>query len=81
MHPALRWVSERLPHLRDLAALLFESDEVFRELCDECRICCQAAIRLEGARGADEAIHKEYEALRLRLEGELLRYVSERPDA
>jgi hypothetical protein len=81
MDPALRLVIERLPDVRQRAARLFRSDEVFRELCDEYRICDDAATRLAGARSANRALYREYVALRLRLAGELLRYLSAQADA
>ncbi len=80
MHPALRLVSERLPNVREQAGFLFERDEVFRELCDEYQVCSETESRMEDAR-ASEAIRKEYATLRLRLEGELLRYLAEHPEA
>ncbi|HEY7513611.1 MAG TPA: hypothetical protein VIC87_04005 [Vicinamibacteria bacterium] len=61
--------------------MLFDRDESFRELSEEYQVCCVAAARLESAEGANEALRKEYGALRLRLEGELLRYLSEHPHA
>ena len=78
MHPALRLVSERLPHVREQAGFLFERDEIFRELCDEYQTCSEAEARMDGVR-ASEALRKEYSVLRLRLEGELLRYLGEHP--
>jgi hypothetical protein len=77
MHPALKLVSERLPNVRHQAAQLFESDEVFRELCDEYQMCSETVTRIEGTPAADEALRREYVALSLRLEGELLRYLTE----
>jgi hypothetical protein len=78
MNAALRLVRERLPNVRDQAGHLFESDEMFRELCEEYQMCTEAASRMEGER-ASAALQKEYAALRLRLEGELLRYLQEHP--
>jgi hypothetical protein len=81
MNPALDLVIERFSCVREEAQLLFKQDEAFRDLCEEYQMCCEAAVRMEnGARG-HEALRKEYGALRLRLEGELLRYLSEHPDA
>jgi hypothetical protein len=77
MHPALKLVSERLPHVRHQAAQLFDSDEIFRDLCDEYQMCSETVMRIEGTPTADEALRREYMALRLRLEGELLRYFTE----
>ena len=81
MDPALRLVGQRLPDVRHRAAWLFGSDEVFRELCDEYRTCDDAATRLAVARSANRALYREFVALRLRLEGELLRYLSEQDHA
>ena len=81
MHPALKLVVERFSCVRERAELLFERDEPFRELSEEYQVCTDAAARLEGGGRANEALRKEYGALRLRLEGELLRYLSEHPDA
>jgi hypothetical protein len=80
MHPALKLVSERLPNVREQASLLFENDEDFRELCDEYRACSETVARMEDAPDTT-ALRKEYAALRLRLEAELLRYLAENPDA
>jgi hypothetical protein len=80
MHPALRLVSERLPNVRDRAAQLFERDPTFRELCDEYQICNETAVRMMSAAETSEAFRNEYLALRLRLEAELLRYLSEHRD-
>ncbi len=80
MHASLRLVSERLPHVREQACRLFECDEVFRELCEEYQACSETAARMEGLQER-EAYRKEYLALRLRLEGELLRYLVEHPNA
>jgi hypothetical protein len=73
-------VRERLPHVQEEAGRLFDRDETFRELCEEYQVCSEAAARLED-RQAEEALQKEYAALRLRIEGELLRYLVEHPDA
>lgn len=77
MHACLELVSEQFPHVKERAARLFGRDESFRELCEEYEACVGAARRL-GASGPDqEAIRREYQALQLRLEGELLRYLQE----
>ena len=78
MQSALRLVSERLPHLRELAAQLFERDEVFREMCDEYQLCHKA--QMTGAAVRARGVREEYVALSLRLEGELLRYLAEHTD-
>lgn len=80
MHSALRLVSDRLPHLRELAARLFERDEVFREMCDEYELCHVTQARMTPTSRMAGAVGKEYVALGLRLEGELLRYLAENAD-
>ncbi len=81
MHPALKLVIERFSSVRDEAELLFEQDDAFRELSEEYQVCCEAAVRLERAGPTSVALLREYGALRLRLEGELLRHLSEHPPA
>ena len=71
MTPSLQLVSEQFPHLRERVACLFESDEVFRELCDDYEACAEALVRQE----TNEDLKREYAALRLRLETELLGYL------
>ncbi len=73
MTPSLRRVSEQFPHLRERVACLFERDDIFRELCDDYEACAQALSQQE--RNVD--LRREYSALRLRLETELLAYVQE----
>lgn len=65
---------ERFPHVQMVSLLLLVKNEAFRELCEEYATCTAAAERLEQS-GADEPLRKEYIALRLRLEGELLGYL------
>ena len=67
---------ERFPHVRAASLQLIEQQESFRELCEEYEACSDAADRLSHSAG-DEALRREYNALRLRLEGELLRYISD----
>lgn len=81
MHACLKLVEERFTHLRERAERLFESEEVFRDLCEDYEACAAAASRLEASGLASEALRLEYAALRLRLERELLRYLEEHPDA
>lgn len=72
----MRLLLERFPHVPALTFRSLLRDETFRELCDEYQACSEAAERHTHF-DADEAMRKEYNALRLRLEGELLRYLSE----
>ena len=76
MIACMRLVTERFPNVQEDAKQLFARDEAFRELCEEYEACTQAAERLEG-RLEQEPLRREYGALRLRLEGELLRYLQE----
>jgi hypothetical protein len=73
MTPSLRRVSEQFPHLRERVACLFERDEIFRELCEDYEACARALAEQERS----EDLRREYSALRLRLETELLGYLDE----
>jgi hypothetical protein len=73
MTHSLRLVSEQFPHLRERVACLFERDELFRELCEDYESCTEALNR----QASDEGLKREYAALRLRLETELLGYLHE----
>jgi hypothetical protein len=73
----MRLVMERFPNVRDEAQRLFIRDEAFRELCEEYEVCTRAAERLDGAQLEEAPLRREYAALRLRLEGELLRYLEQ----
>jgi hypothetical protein len=73
MTPSLQLVSEQFPHLRERVACLFERDEIFRELCEDYETCAQALSQQE----RNEDLRREYSALRLRLETELLAYMQE----
>jgi hypothetical protein len=80
MDSSLRLVSDRFDHVRERAALLFEHDESFRDLCEDYEACAQAVTRLESAASSPDDLRHEYAALLLRLERELLRYLEEHPD-
>ena len=67
---------ERFPHVTAASLQLLERSEPFHEICEEYEACVEVAERLE-RHGSDEAMLREYRALRLRLEGELLRYISQ----
>jgi hypothetical protein len=78
MNPCVRLVNERFPNLGERAARLYERDEAFHELCDDYQACVEATVRLQSTPGpGPEGLRKEYAALRLRLECELLRYLEE----
>lgn len=68
---------ERFPNVRDEAQRLFIRDEAFRELCEEYEVCSRAAERLDSSQLEEQPLRREYAALRLRLEGELLRYLEQ----
>lgn len=72
----LKLLRERFPHVQALSLQLLQQHETFRELCEEYEACTEAAERYSHP-GADEALRREYNALRLRLEAELLRYISD----
>ena len=62
---------------RSEVACLFERDELFRELCEDYEACSLALARQEST----EALRREYAALRLRLETELLGRLHDAPGA
>ena len=72
----MRLLLERFPHVQALALKRCERQDSFRELCDEYQACSEVLARLERP-GAEEELRSEYGALRLRLEGELLRCIAE----
>jgi hypothetical protein len=65
---------DRFPHVREVSEQLLNDSEAFRELCEEYQACTEAIERL-GHSAASAGLLTEYLALRLRLEGELLRCV------
>jgi len=73
MPSSLQLVSEQFPHLRERVACLFERNELFRELCEDYEACAGALA----GQPAAEGLRREYGALRLRLETELLQYLRE----
>jgi hypothetical protein len=79
LNSSVRLLNERFPHVRDRATCLFEQDETFRELCDDYAACVGTVARLEAGDLSSACLRKEYAALQLRLERELLRYLEERP--
>jgi hypothetical protein len=72
----MKLLLERFPHVQELALKRCEKQDTFRELCEEYWACSEVLARLERP-GAEEGLRSEYGALRLRLEGELLRYIAE----
>jgi hypothetical protein len=73
MSTCLKLVSEQFPHLRERVAGLFAGQPVFRELCEDYEACTKALAR----QTASDGLRQEYAALQLRLETELLRFLSE----
>jgi len=69
-------ILQRFPHIRSVSLDLLHRLDDFRDLCEEYEACTRACERLEHS-NAGETLHREYVALRLRLESELLRYVEE----
>jgi len=72
----MKLLLERFPHVQALALKRCERQDSFRELCEEYWACSEVLARLERP-GAEESLRSEYGALRLRLEGELLRHIAE----
>jgi hypothetical protein len=75
LHECLSLLRERFPHINGISLQLLERDATFRELCEEYAACTEVVERLAQS-GSDEAMLREYSALRLRVEGELLGYIS-----
>jgi hypothetical protein len=75
LREVLDLLRERFPHINGLSLRLLERDETFRELCEEYVVCTEVVERLTRS-GSDEAMRREYSALRLRVERELLDYIS-----
>jgi hypothetical protein len=72
----MKLLLERFPHVQALALKRCEKQDSFQELCEEYWACNEVLARLERP-GAEEDLRTEYGALRLRLEGELLRFIAE----
>jgi hypothetical protein len=77
---SLTLLSERFPHVRERAAWLYGQDESFRDLCQDYEECAGTVARFEAGGSTSAAIRKEYAALLMRLERELLRFLEEHPD-
>jgi hypothetical protein len=69
----------RFPHINGISLQLLERDATFRELCEEYAACTDVVERLTKS-GSDDAMLREYSALRLRVEAELLGYISTHRD-
>jgi hypothetical protein len=73
MTPSLQLVREQFPQLRERVACLFERDATFRELCEDFEVCTLALAHQD----SNEGLRREYAALRLRLETEMLQFLRE----
>jgi len=73
MVSCLELVKEQFPNLKERVDSLFEHDPVFRELCEDYEACTVTLSR----KPPSEALQREYQALSLRLEFELLRHLQE----
>lgn len=71
-----RLLSARFPHLQSVSLQLLERYAPFRELCEEYATCAEVLERLADS-PADNPMRREYTALNLRIEGELLRYIGD----
>ena len=67
---------QRFPNVQAVSVQLLMQNPVCRELCEEYEVCNRAAENLARS-GSNEAMLREYKALQLRLEGELLGYISQ----
>ena len=74
-HPALRTAQERFSNHKEALTRLFDEDDEFRGLCDDYRDCIAYLERTVDPTPGSEALRKEYSALQLRLEMELLQYI------
>ena len=73
----VKLLRERFPHVQEVSLQLLVKNEAFRDLCEEYEACAATTERLAKT-GGDASIRKEYAALQLRLEGELLSYLSQK---
>jgi hypothetical protein len=77
---AVTLLGQRFPNIPSVSLKLLGRQETFRDLCDEYAVCSEMLERLQLTESSD-AIRKEFSALQLRLEGELLRYISKHGSA
>ena len=75
LHECLQLLRERFPHFDAVSLQLLGRDATFRELCDEYAACTEVVERLKRS-GSDDPLLREYTALRLRVEAELLGYIA-----
>jgi hypothetical protein len=74
-HPALSTVREHFPDHEKLLTRLFDEDDEFRGLCDDYRDCLAYLARTRAPSATSESLRKEFSALQLRLETELLQCI------
>jgi hypothetical protein len=79
-HPSLTLVSERFGPLRDRAIRAFERDLISAICATSTRSARRRWPGHEESQRSSEAMRREYAALLLRVERELLRYLDEHPD-
>ena len=79
LQKSVKLLLERFPHIQLLSLKMLVKNEAFRELCDEYEACNNTIEKLEQS-DSDQPMLREFKALSLRLEGELLRYL-ETPSA
>jgi hypothetical protein len=79
LREVLSLLRERFPYINGVSLQLLERDATFRELCEEYVACTEVVERLTLS-GSDEAMLREYSALRLRVEAELLGHISTHRD-
>jgi hypothetical protein len=77
MNTSLRLLQQRFPEVGERVAAAFARDEDFRDLCADYEACVSVLGRLGEEANATEAMRREYSALLLRLERELLRSLEE----
>ena len=77
MTSSLQVVTDQFPLLKGRVLWRFEHDELFKELCHTYETCLEAIARLEKAGKGQEPLRREYSALRLQLETELLGYLQD----
>lgn len=68
---------DRFPHVQSASLRMLMQSPTFRDMCEEYDTCRKVLRRLSNS-PKDIAMRNEYTALSLRIEGELLRYISER---
>ena len=73
-------VHDLFPHMRTVLDRVLEESESFRDLVEEYGLCTEV-LEQPTQHGRPNPPVKEYAALRLRLEGELLQYLRDYTDS